>query len=172
MGKPFLTSLRRIQWTMTITKPCNESNTAKSIWNNIDLLSVIARTADIQVKARSGNTTQELQRDALLQEREKQHCKIIKIENGKNECSLLNKTYLRMALYQINLKITDKYVIVLVLYVLKNILYSVNKHSCKFFVVVKKYLNVLSTLYSVSKHSCHHQTIVSHALYKICNKKM
>lgn len=68
-----------------------------------------------------------------------------------------------MALYQVNLKITDKYV--------KNILYSVNKQF-HFFVVVKKYLNVLSTLYSVSKHSCHHQTIVSHALHKICNKKM
>lgn len=53
-----------------------------------------------------------------------------------------------MALYLVNLKITDKYVTVLVLYVLKNILYSVNKHSCKFFFVVKKYLNVLITLYS------------------------
>lgn len=77
-----------------------------------------------------------------------------------------------MALYQVNLKITDKYVTVLVLYVLKNILYSVNKQFHFFFVVVIKYLNVLSTLYSVSKHSCHHQTIVSHALHKICNKKM
>lgn len=33
----------------------------------------MARTADIQVSARSGNTTQELQRDALLKKREKQH---------------------------------------------------------------------------------------------------
>lgn len=64
------TSLRRMQWTMTMTNPCNESNTAKSIWNNIDLLSVMARTADIQVRARRGNTTQELQRDALNSDRE------------------------------------------------------------------------------------------------------
>lgn len=73
-----------------------------------------------------------------------------------------------MSHYQFNSKIVDKNVTV-VLYVLKNILYSVNKHICNFFF---KYLNVHSTLYSVSKHSCHHQTIVSHALYKICNKKM
>lgn len=58
---------------MTITKPCNESNTAKSIWNNIERLSVIARTADIHVRARSGNTTQELQSDALLEWQTKQH---------------------------------------------------------------------------------------------------
>lgn len=38
----------------------------------------MARTADIQVSARSGNTTQELQRDALLKKREKQHCNIVK----------------------------------------------------------------------------------------------
>lgn len=73
-----------------------------------------------------------------------------------------------MSLYQFNLKIVEKNVTV-VLYALKNIPYSVNKHICNFFL---KYSNVLSTLYSVSKHSCHHQTIVSHALYKICNKKM
>lgn len=36
----------------------------------------MARTADIQVSARSGNTTQELQRDALLKKTEKQHCNI------------------------------------------------------------------------------------------------
>lgn len=69
----FLTSLRRIQWTMTITKPCNESNTAKSIWNNMERLSVMARTADIHVRARRGNTTQELQRDALLRQRKPHH---------------------------------------------------------------------------------------------------
>lgn len=38
-----------------------------------------------------------------------------------------------MAIYQANLKITDKNVTVSVLYVLKNILYSVNKHSCNYF---------------------------------------
>lgn len=64
-----LTSLRKMQWTITMTNPCNESNTANSIWNSIDLLSVIARTADIHVKARRGRTTQELQRDALCRER-------------------------------------------------------------------------------------------------------
>lgn len=40
-----------------------------------------------------------------------------------------------MALYQVNLKITDKNVTVLVLYVLKNILYSVKQHSCNFFLL-------------------------------------
>lgn len=38
----------------------------------MERLSVMASTADIHVKARRGNTTQELQRDALLRPR-KQH---------------------------------------------------------------------------------------------------
>lgn len=67
-----LTSLLRIQWTITMTKPSNESKTAKRIWKSADRRSVIARTADIQVRARSGRTTQELQRDALLRERKRE----------------------------------------------------------------------------------------------------
>lgn len=35
----------------------------------MERLSVMARTADIHVRARRGNTTQELQRDALLEEK-------------------------------------------------------------------------------------------------------
>lgn len=61
------TSLLRIQWTMTMTKPCRESKTAKRIWNKIERLSVMASTADIQVRANRGRTTQELQREALRQ---------------------------------------------------------------------------------------------------------
>lgn len=50
---------------MTMTKPWSESKTANRIWNRIERLSVMASTADIQVSARRGKTTQELQRDAL-----------------------------------------------------------------------------------------------------------
>lgn len=62
------TSRRRIQWTITMTKPSRESKTAKRIWKSADRRSVIARTADIQVSARRGKTTQELQREALSRE--------------------------------------------------------------------------------------------------------
>lgn len=34
-------------------------------WNSVERLSVMARTADIQVNANSGRTTQELHREAL-----------------------------------------------------------------------------------------------------------
>lgn len=61
-----------MQWTITMTKPSNESKTAKRIWKSADRRSVIARTADIQVRARRGRTTQELQRDALLRERKRE----------------------------------------------------------------------------------------------------
>ena len=59
------TSLRRMQCTMTMTKPSRESKTAKRIWKSAERRSVIARTADIQVRARRGRTTQELHSDAL-----------------------------------------------------------------------------------------------------------
>ncbi|TNN57624.1 hypothetical protein EYF80_032154 [Liparis tanakae] len=59
------TSLRRMQCTMTMTKPSSESKTAKRIWKSAERRSVMARTADIQVRASSGRTTQELHRDAL-----------------------------------------------------------------------------------------------------------
>lgn len=59
------TSLRRMQCTMTITKPSRESKTAKRIWNRAERRSVMARTADIQVSASRGKTTQELHSDAL-----------------------------------------------------------------------------------------------------------
>lgn len=39
----------------------------------MERLSVMARTADIHVRARRGNTTQELQRDALLRQRKPHH---------------------------------------------------------------------------------------------------
>jgi len=50
---------------MTMTKPCRESKTAKRIWNKMERLSVMASTADIQVSANRGSTTQELHREAL-----------------------------------------------------------------------------------------------------------
>lgn len=58
-----------MQCTMTMTKPSSESKTAKRIWKSAERRSVMARTADIQVRARSGNTTQELHRDALQDRR-------------------------------------------------------------------------------------------------------
>lgn len=64
------TSLRRMQCTMTMTKPSKESKTAKRIWKRAERRSVMARTADIQVRARRGNTTQELHKDALQVEKE------------------------------------------------------------------------------------------------------
>ena len=39
----------------------------------MERLSVMARTADIHVRARRGNTTQELQRDALLEEKKRHY---------------------------------------------------------------------------------------------------
>lgn len=54
-----------MQWTMTMTNPSKESKTAKRIWKSAERRSVMARTADIQVRASRGSTTQELQRDAL-----------------------------------------------------------------------------------------------------------
>ena len=59
------TSLRRMQCTMTMTNPSSESKTAKRIWKSAERRSVIARTADIHVRARRGKTTQELHSDAL-----------------------------------------------------------------------------------------------------------
>ena len=50
---------------MTMTKPSSESKTAKRIWKSAERRSVIARTADIHVRARRGKTTQELHSDAL-----------------------------------------------------------------------------------------------------------
>lgn len=67
------TSLRRIQCTITMTKPCSESKTAKRIWKRMERLSVMASTADIQVKASRGRTTQELHRDALRGGRKGSH---------------------------------------------------------------------------------------------------
>ena len=54
-----------MQCTMTMMKPSSESNTAKRIWKRAERRSVMASTADIQVRARRGSTTQELHRDAL-----------------------------------------------------------------------------------------------------------
>lgn len=50
---------------MTMMKPSRESKTAKRIWKRAERRSVMARTADIQVRARRGRTTQELHSDAL-----------------------------------------------------------------------------------------------------------
>lgn len=46
-------------------KPSRESKTAKRIWKRAERRSVMARTADIQVRANRGRTTQELHSDAL-----------------------------------------------------------------------------------------------------------
>ena len=54
-----------MQWTMTMMKPSRESKTAKRIWKRAERRSVMAKTADIQVRARRGRTTQELHSDAL-----------------------------------------------------------------------------------------------------------
>lgn len=59
------TSLRRMQCTITMTKPSRESKMAKRIWKRAERRSVMANTADIQVSANSGSTTHELHRDAL-----------------------------------------------------------------------------------------------------------
>lgn len=67
-----LTSRLRMQWTMTMTNPSKESKTAKRIWKSAERRSVMARTADIQVRASRGSTTQELQRDALSRQRERE----------------------------------------------------------------------------------------------------
>lgn len=67
--KSAITSLRRMQCTITMTNPCSESKTAKRTWKRMERLSVMASTADIQVRASRGRTTQELHRDAL-QDRE------------------------------------------------------------------------------------------------------
>lgn len=63
--KSLATSLRKKQCTAVMTKPCAELKTAKSAWNRTERRSVMARTADIQVSARRGSTTQELQSEAL-----------------------------------------------------------------------------------------------------------
>lgn len=63
--KSLATSRRRKQCTAVMTKPCAELKTAKRAWNRTERRSVMARTADIQVSARRGNTTQELQSEAL-----------------------------------------------------------------------------------------------------------
>lgn len=60
-----LTSLRRMQCTITMMKPSRESKTAKRIWKRAERRSVMARTADIQVRAKRGRTTQELHSEAL-----------------------------------------------------------------------------------------------------------
>lgn len=54
---------------MTITKPSRESKTAKRIWKRAERRSVMARTADIHVRAKRGKTTQELHKDALQDRR-------------------------------------------------------------------------------------------------------
>jgi len=48
-----------------MTKPCAELKTAKRAWKRTERRSVMARTADIQVSASRGNTTQELQSEAM-----------------------------------------------------------------------------------------------------------
>lgn len=63
--KSLATSRRRKQCTAVMTKPCAELKTAKSAWKRTERRSVMARTADIQVSARRGSTTQELQSEAL-----------------------------------------------------------------------------------------------------------
>lgn len=50
---------------MTMMKPSRESKMANRIWKRAERRSVMARTADIQVRANRGRTTQELQSDAL-----------------------------------------------------------------------------------------------------------
>lgn len=57
---------------MTMMKPSRESKTAKRIWKRAERRSVMARTADIQVRAKRGRTTQELHRDALQGEKKQQ----------------------------------------------------------------------------------------------------
>lgn len=52
-----------------MTKPCAELKTAKRAWKRTERRSVMARTADIQVSASRGSTTQELQREALETQR-------------------------------------------------------------------------------------------------------
>lgn len=54
---------------MTMMKPSNESKTAKRIWKRAERRSVMASTADIQVRANRGRTTQELHSDALQERR-------------------------------------------------------------------------------------------------------
>lgn len=64
------TSRRRKQCTVMMTKPCTELKTAKRTWKRMERRSVMASTADIQVSASRGRTTQELHSDALGGERE------------------------------------------------------------------------------------------------------
>lgn len=63
------TSRRRKQCTAVMTKPCAELKTAKRAWKSTERRSVMARTADIQVSASRGSTTQELQSEALRTQR-------------------------------------------------------------------------------------------------------
>lgn len=82
-----------MQWTMTMMKPSKESKTAKRIWKRAERRSVMARTADIQVRARRGRTTQELHSEALQDvEKDKKtirlvikaHSQIAECKNGMN----------------------------------------------------------------------------------------
>ena len=69
------TSLRRKQWTVMMTKPWIELKTAKRTWKRMERRSVMASTADIQVSARRGRTTQELHSDALGGEKARETCR-------------------------------------------------------------------------------------------------
>lgn len=70
-----------MQCTITMTKPCKESKTAKRIWKRMERLSVMASTADIQVKASRGRTTHELHKDAL--EEDGKVCACVCEEGGR-----------------------------------------------------------------------------------------
>lgn len=61
------TSRRRKPCTVMMTKPWTELKTAKRTWKRMERRSVMASTADIQVSASRGRTTQELHSDALAQ---------------------------------------------------------------------------------------------------------
>lgn len=61
------TSRRRNPCTVMMTKPWTELKTAKRTWKRMERRSVMASTADIQVSASRGRTTQELHSDALGQ---------------------------------------------------------------------------------------------------------
>lgn len=64
---PRPTSRRRKPCTVMMTKPWTELKTAKRTWKRMERRSVMASTADIQVSASRGRTTQELHSDALGQ---------------------------------------------------------------------------------------------------------
>lgn len=54
----------------------------------MERLSVMARTADIHVRARRGSTTQELQSEALLKEKREQHYVVACHAPGHNQTPL------------------------------------------------------------------------------------